>query len=319
MAPAAVALRIRELGEMSVAPRMMRRYQTCVKTFCKVMGPWELEDSRQAEKVQAFMVWARDEGKSHSWMAGHLSAIGHHARLAGQNDPTTAFTTRAALKGWARVMPRVADQRAPIDYDTLKNMIDALPTVTHSAYESALFASTFSLAFFGAFRIGELVARSKKESNTRAITVRDVRATAESVEIFLHSSKTDQSGKGRNITLQRLGNDSYCPVSLLAAFLHRRPQTDGLLLIHSDCSPVTKYQVEHVMQGCLFLAGYTIEGAKFSTHSFRIGAATTAFRAGLPAETIKKVGRWESNCYRRYVRPLGVILPVSTQVTNTSK
>ncbi|XP_078533901.1 integrase/recombinase xerD homolog [Lissotriton helveticus] len=301
---------------MSLAPRTMKRYQTCVKTFCEIMGPWEREAARQVEKVQAFMVWAKDEGKSHSWMAGHLCAIGHHARLLGQKDPTTLFPTRAALKGWARVMPKLADQRAPIDYETLKNMLDALPTVTHSAYEAALFSVTFSLAFFGAFRIGELVARSKKEVNSRALLMEDIRLTAESVEILLQSSKTDQIGKGRNISLQRLGNDKYCPVALLATYLSCRPHNDGLLLIHSDCSPVTKYQVDHVMQGCLFLAGYTAKGAKFSSHSFRIGAATTAFRVGLPAEAIKKVGRWQSNCYRRYVRPMRAISPVSRHMAD---
>ncbi|XP_078525049.1 uncharacterized protein LOC144798176 [Lissotriton helveticus] len=220
----------------------MKRYQACVEKFCEVMGPWEQAASSRGDRVQAFMIWAKDCGKSHSWMAGHLSAIGHHAKLLRQEDPTALFTTRAALKGSARVVPKSPEQRAPIDYETLQGMLEALPSVAQSAYEASLFASTFSLAFFGAFRIGELVARSKTETNPRALQMRDVRLTADSVEILLQFSKTDQAGRGRGISVHRLGNDRYCPVALLAAFLASRPHADGLLLIHLDGSPVTKFQ-----------------------------------------------------------------------------
>jgi hypothetical protein len=39
-----------------------------------------------------------------------------------------------------------------------------------------------------------------------------------------------------------------------------------------------------------------------STHSFRIGAATTAAAAGYPKWAIQALGRWSSDCYRTYVR-----------------
>ena len=39
-----------------------------------------------------------------------------------------------------------------------------------------------------------------------------------------------------------------------------------------------------------------------SSHSFRIGAATTAASAGIPDRTIRTLGRWSSDCYRRYIR-----------------
>uniref|UniRef100_A0A1X7SJB1 Tyr recombinase domain-containing protein n=1 Tax=Amphimedon queenslandica TaxID=400682 RepID=A0A1X7SJB1_AMPQE len=40
----------------------------------------------------------------------------------------------------------------------------------------------------------------------------------------------------------------------------------------------------------------------FAGHSFRIGAATTAAAAGVPAHIIKHLGRWSSDAYLLYVR-----------------
>ena len=41
---------------------------------------------------------------------------------------------------------------------------------------------------------------------------------------------------------------------------------------------------------------------EFNTHSFRIGAATSAFVNGKSEEEIKKLGRWTSKCFERYIR-----------------
>ena len=40
----------------------------------------------------------------------------------------------------------------------------------------------------------------------------------------------------------------------------------------------------------------------YNTHSFRIGAATTARQANIPDAIIKMLGRWKSDAYQSYIK-----------------
>ena len=43
-------------------------------------------------------------------------------------------------------------------------------------------------------------------------------------------------------------------------------------------------------------------GKDYTGHGFRMGAATTAARVGIPDNMIKTLGRWSSEAYRLYIR-----------------
>ena len=47
-------------------------------------------------------------------------------------------------------------------------------------------------------------------------------------------------------------------------------------------------------------AGY--EKNSYTSHSFRIGAATISVAAGLPTWLIKAMGRWSSDAYQTYIQ-----------------
>lgn len=84
------------------------------------------------------------------------------------------------------------------------------------------------------------------------------------------------------------------------------------LFIYQDGSPLSRSRLSSFLQTTLQAAG--IPG-KFSGHSFRIGAATTAAQRGVPDHLIKTMGRWSSDAYLLYVRtPVDTILSVAERL-----
>ena len=69
----------------------------------------------------------------------------------------------------------------------------------------------------------------------------------------------------------------------------------GSLFKAGRFSPLSRTHVIDVLRQLLQEAGY--DSHVYSSHSFRIGAATTSAAAGLPPWLIKTLGRWNSNAY----------------------
>lgn len=58
------------------------------------------------------------------------------------------------------------DYRRPIDRQLFGELVSALAGVANSGFETTLLSLAFSCAFFGAFRVGELVAASRRSRDT---------------------------------------------------------------------------------------------------------------------------------------------------------
>lgn len=125
--------------------------------------------------------------------------------------------------------------------------------------------------------------------------------TDTSVSIAIRKSKTDQAGKGVLLELFRGEVAELCLVLAVSQLTAVRPNIAGPFLMDKDGSYLPRFQFISFFRKCLKVAG--LDPSQFGLHSFRIGAATEAFRWGLGAAVIKRIGRWESNRFRLYVRP----------------
>ena len=178
--------------------------------------------------------------------------------------------------------------------------------VCTSHYENIMFRAAMLCAFFGFMRVGEFAANSKRAIQDSILQIKDIRfclsqPTGLSVDIVLQRSKANQLGPPQLIHLYEATDKNLCPVHALHAFVIMRPKHQGILFCHFDGTPLTKFQFGAVLQKALVQAG--LEGQHFRTHSFRTGAATTAFEYGVPLSSIPDLGRWRSQAVLTYIRP----------------
>ena len=117
--------------------------------------------------------------------------------------------------------------------------------------------------------------------------------------VRIKGSKTDPFREGVTLSIGKTGA-SVCPVAAMQAYLDCKPNRGGPLSRTSTGKFLTRGMMCRLVNDTLRSNNLSI--APYSTHSFRIGAATTAAAAGIPDSKIKILGRWSSSVYQRYVR-----------------
>ena len=122
------------------------------------------------------------------------------------------------------------------------------------------------------------------------------------MHVVLRSPKTDQLGHKTQLEVSKHQNDSVCPISNMQSYLDVRPNIEGTLFCHLNGKPLSRYQVSSMLIKAIRFIGLNDE--EYNTHSFRIGAATTASLMGKSEDEIKKLGRWSSNVFSKYIRSL---------------
>ncbi|KAJ1189657.1 hypothetical protein NDU88_006401 [Pleurodeles waltl] len=107
----------------------------------------------------------------------------------------------------------------------LRALVGALPAICNTQYEELLFCVTFSLAFIGAFRTSELVAKSRGDTSNRALRWGDLKIGQDMAELKVRHSRADQKGKGVVVRLRGLGTPNVA-----------RQNYSGVLVFGSACA-----------------------------------------------------------------------------------
>ena len=261
-------------------------------------------------------------GLSHATIKTYLSAVRHMHIANGLKEPKIAQMPKLKLveKGIKRRGAETCTkrERLPITPSIL-TQLRALWAPRAREYESILMWAVCCTAFFGFFRLGELLEttpHSKVSIQVRDVTV-DSPANPTIVSLRLRRSKTDQFGKGVDIHLGRTMQD-VCPVTALLAYLAVRGGVDGPLFRCEAGTALTKQDFINKLRTALLSLG--LSEKVYAGHSFRIGAATTAAEVGSEDSTIKLLGRWESNAFQTYIKtPRKQLAALSARLLGTPK
>ena len=168
--------------------------------------------------------------------------------------------------------------------------------------------AVFTLAFYGFFRASELV---------QNLHWSDIVIYSNKLSVTLHQSKTDPFRHGVTIQIFPTGS-STCPVRAMTCYFKLLNGTNAGTPVFSAgrFHPLTQRKLNIVIRHLLKQGG--INQLNYASHNFRIGAATTAAAAGLPAWLIKTLGRWNSDAYLTYIRcPNTVLSAVPHKLANT--
>ena len=112
------------------------------------------------------------------------------------------------------------------------------------------------------------------------------------IRVHLKRSKCDQFGKGVNVFVGRT-NTPICPVAAILAYIAVRGASEGPFFRLASGQPLSKLKFVSSFRQALQAIGLPYQD--FAGHSFRIGAATAAAKAGT-------LGRWNSATFFTYIR-----------------
>ncbi|XP_073246070.1 uncharacterized protein [Porites lutea] len=204
--------------------------------------------------------------------------------------------------------------RFPITISILRQIYAKLKPFQSLDTDSSMLWAAFTLAFFGFLRSSEFTYNGKFNIQSH-LTRSDVHfypniVQPVSFEVVIKKSKTDPFRETAKLTIAK-SNSTVCAVTALRDYLLQTNPSGATqpLFQFSDGRHLTRSSLTNNLRALLKVCG--LDSTCYASHSFRIGAATTAGAAGLPDWLIKVLGRWKSDAYQSYIRtPKETILQV---------
>ncbi len=291
----------------AVSPRTLQSYLTAWKSFKTFHSTYNLPfPTFSLLAITSFISHLNINKKLQtSSIKGYLSGLQFfHKLLYGSPSAHIANSqTSLLIKGIQKTNPTRPDSRQPITLKILTKCISTLRRGYHSIHTARTLDAMFILAFFGFLRCSELAISSSFDPAIHP-TISDLAVLDdETISYTIKQSKTDQTKKGHFIYIFNL-QSPILPYQTLLAFLHLRKSQSKLpsdpLFTDDSNRPVTRFWFQKHLKAVLHLSD--TPAGNFSSHWFRIGAATTAAHKGLSQQQIQELGRWSSEAFKSYIR-----------------
>ena len=245
-----------------------------------------------------------DKSLASATISTYVAAVTTCHRLMHLQDPGVSFIVKKLL-GAIKKGKTAKDSRLPITKFMLDSLLTKLPLVKGESASNMTFRAMFLLAFYAFLRVGEITIRNASEDPAKLIQVQDVVLLADSkgevkeLRLCINNWKSQIPGVPFSLTILAQPG-KFCPVLALNNYLRMRGTRSGPLFVNADKSPITRSKFSKVLKEVIILAG--LDQKRIKSHSFRIGAATTAAGLGFSEDQIMRMGRWRSDAVKKYIR-----------------
>ena len=295
-----------------MAPSTRKKYEGHCESylsFCKLVNLPPLPLSQNTLILFATYLCPNH---SHKGISAHISAIKFLSDSKGYDLDFTPFTRLyRVIRGIKRTQGSRSRRppRVPITPQILTQLGHNLWNSSIKFPDKVMLWAVMLTAFYGFLRVSEYTASHVRRFNPlTTLCMSDITTHITSISLHIKASKTDPFRQGTTIHISQ-NNSHLCPFQALTCYLSYRPPGSGPLFVWHDGRFLTR---QHLATVLARIKPRHI--TSMSSHSFRIGAATTAAAAGFPRWLIQALGRWTSNCYREYIR----IPPQTLQDVSTS-
>ncbi len=285
--------------------RAYRRQWKKFRTFLATILGCSSALPATTEQVMIFGSQLFREGKKHATILNYLSAIAFFHKTAGLPDPTDTFLLRKFMVG-IKNLTGPQKQLNPISDQILYSLILALQHPNYSPYETLLWSAMMATMYYACLRIGEAAVSQSDDHTLRLsqisfLCVEDSPPTSVLVRFLTYKHS---KGKKAKLCIKQSLEQNYCPVLLLWKYCAARPHSENThLFLTQGGLPVTRTAFVRVLKEALTRTPY--QGLNINSHSFRVGRTTDMVIRGQHSEEyIRQVGRWSSDAFRKYIRPL---------------
>lgn len=295
--------RVQRYVEQSMSENTRRAYEadwSCFTEWCEVHSVDALPAA--AETVASYISdlaageWGRSsDGYAASTIERRLTTIRTLHAARGESDPTEHEVVAKTWKGIRRDDDVQVNQngRRALLTPQVRRMVDALDTDTTKGKRDR---AIILLGFATGMRRSELA----------SLDVEDLEFRSEGVVVHVRSSKTDQEGEGRT-PYATFGNNGYCPVSALRAWLESVDFEEGALFRtvgrwgNARDNRMSGKSINRTVKGAAESAG--LDASNVGAHSLRAGHVTQRKIEGESNDAIMdQTGHSSESTMRRYDR-----------------
>ena len=237
-------------------------------------------------------------GNAYSTIATQKSALSYVHKILAMPDPTETHFVKCIMNAVKKESTKKLEL-LPISLDMLCELILICDHFFSNKYDRCMFKAILLLQYHCCARIGEIVVSGNNTRNTLKLDHLTFDRFGRMVVDFVHY-KHDNEECSQALIIQAT-DDKFSVVTAVLAYLSIRTKgKSSAVFLDRSGSPVDRLVVAKALKNLITCIG--LDPDRYDTHSLRAGRACQAAAEGWTETQIKRLGRWKSNAYQKYLR-----------------